>query len=255
MGLKPVTLADLEEYIRVVEGLVAGDTVEWDFEDKRRKIRFLNPEIGVVNIDDPIPLYISAMGPRGRALTARLGANWMEVAGHQGAAVAAVEQMRAAWREAGVDPATRVAAALASGCVLDDNEPADSARARAQAGPHAVVFFHNLAEADDLGLPAGAPPRALAPLLDRYRQIYSAYEPADARYLENHRGHLYFLRAEEHEVCTADLIRTLTYTGTKDELCDRLRELRDAGLDHFAIRIAHGHPDMLEEWADLFAKV
>src|SRR6478736_9713728 len=49
MGLKPVTLADLEEYIRVVEGLVAGDTLEWEFENKRRKIRFLNPEIGVFN--------------------------------------------------------------------------------------------------------------------------------------------------------------------------------------------------------------
>ena len=64
MGLRPVTLDDLEEYIRVVEGLIAGETIEWEFEEKRRKIRFLNPEIGVVNIDDPIPLYISAMGPR-----------------------------------------------------------------------------------------------------------------------------------------------------------------------------------------------
>src|SRR5262244_258121 len=46
MGLRPVKLADLEEYIRVVHGLLAGQTLEWTFESQRRKIRFLNPEVG-----------------------------------------------------------------------------------------------------------------------------------------------------------------------------------------------------------------
>ena len=81
------------------------------------------------------------------------------------------------------------------------------------------------------------------------------YEPADARYLSNHRGHLMFLRPEEQEVCTAELIRTVTFTGTRPELQARLRELASAGYNHFAIRIAHGHPEMLEEWADVFAGV
>src|SRR5215472_9832820 len=56
MGLRPVKLADLEEYIRVVTGLLAGQTLEWTFESQRRKIRFLNPEVGAINITDPIPL-------------------------------------------------------------------------------------------------------------------------------------------------------------------------------------------------------
>src|SRR5947209_15758533 len=47
MGLGPVRLDDLREYIRVVRGLLAGDTLEWTFEGQRRKIRFLNPELGV----------------------------------------------------------------------------------------------------------------------------------------------------------------------------------------------------------------
>ena len=74
-------------------------------------------------------------------------------------------------------------------------------------------------------------------------------------YLANHRGHLMFLRPEEQEVCTADLIRTMTFTGTRPALQDRLRELREAGYNHFAISIRHGHPGMLEDWADVFAGV
>jgi len=78
---------------------------------------------------------------------------------------------------------------------------------------------------------------------------------ADSRYLSNHRGHLMFLRPEEQEVCTSDLIRTMTFTGPRPELRERIRELRAAGYNHFAISIRQGHPEMLEEWADVFAGV
>jgi 5,10-methylenetetrahydromethanopterin reductase len=255
MGLGPVTLDSMREYIRVVQGLLAGDTLEWTFEAKRRKIRFLNPELDVINIRDPIPLHISALGPRGRRLTAELGAGWLFAAGHLGAAKAAIADMQRAWRAAGVDPAGRVATAFTGGCVLRDGEAFDSPRARAQAGPHATIALHNLVEVAEFGNMGRAVPPSLAPLLERYREIYQAYEPADARYLANHRGHLMFLRPEEHEVCTADLIRAMTFTGTRPELRERLRELRAAGYNHFAISIRHGHPEMLEDWADVFAGV
>jgi 5,10-methylenetetrahydromethanopterin reductase len=76
MGLNAVKLADMEEYIRVVYGLLGNQTVETPIEGKQRKIRFLNPEIGLINTKDPIPLHISAYGPRSRALTAKLNAGW-----------------------------------------------------------------------------------------------------------------------------------------------------------------------------------
>lgn len=84
MGLGPVKLADMKEYIRIVRGLLAGETLDWTFEGKRRKIRFLNPEIGAFNVTDPIPLHISALGPRGRKLTAELGAGWIYATGNVG---------------------------------------------------------------------------------------------------------------------------------------------------------------------------
>ena len=255
MGLKPVTLEAMREYIRIVQGLIAGETLEWTFEGRRRKIRFLSPELGVVNTRDPIPLHISALGPRGRALTAELGAHWLTATGNMAHARTAVEAMRTAWRAVGVDPATRVATAFTGGSVLKDGEAADSPRARAQTGPHAMVALHNMVEAAEFGNMGRGVPRELMPLLERYRQIYEKYEPADARYLSNHRGHLMVLRPEEQEVCTAELIRALTMTATKAELQERLRELGRLGYTHFAVSIRHGHPEMLEEWADVFEGV
>ncbi len=255
MGLGPVKLDDMRAYIQIVRRLLARETVEWTFEGKRRKIRFLNPELDVVNVVDPIPLHISALGPRGRRLTAELAASWLHATGPLGAARAAVADMQAAWRSAGVEPAARVATAFTGGCVLKDGEAFDSPRVRAQAGPHATIALHNLVEVEEFGNMGRSVPRELVPLLERYREIYRTYEPADARYLQNHRGHLMFLRPEEHEVCTADLIRTLTFTATRPELQERIRELGAAGYNHFAVHIRHGHPEMLEEWAEVFAGV
>jgi 5,10-methylenetetrahydromethanopterin reductase len=172
-----------------------------------------------------------------------------------GHAKAAITEMHGAWRVAGVDPATRVATAFTGGCVIRDGEAFDSPRAKALAGPHATIALHNLVEVAEFGnMGRGVPPQ-LAPLLERYREIYTKYEPADARYLSNHRGHLMFLRPEEQEICTADLIRTLTFSGTRPELHDRIRELRSIGYSHLSVHIRHGHPEMLEEWADVFAGV
>jgi 5,10-methylenetetrahydromethanopterin reductase len=255
LGLRPVKLADMEEYVRVVSGLLAGQTLEWTFEDKRRKIRFLNPEIGAINIADPIPVHVSAMGPRARRLTAKLGAGFIHATSNPGHAAGAIGDMQTAWREAGRDPAKLTATAAIAGCVLGDGEAADSPRAKTHAGPTAMIALHNLVERDqfgDLGRPL---PPALAPLLEQYRKIYLAYGPEDARYLSNHRGHLMFLRPEEQAICTAELIRATTFTAGKSELRERIRELGRVGFDHVGLTVRHGYPEMLEEWSDVFEGV
>ena len=255
MGLRPVRLGDMEEYIRVVCGLLAGETLEWTFEDKRRKIRFLNPEIGAVNIKDPIPVHVSALGPRARRLTAKLGAGWIHATANVAHAKAAIADMQAAWRDAGRDQARLHATAAIAGCVLGDNEASDSPRARAHAGPTATIALHSLVEREEFGDLGRPIPPQLAPLIERYRRIYLEYEPADARYLSNHRGHLMFLRPEEQAICTAELIRATTFTGPKAELREQLRELARAGFDHVGLTVRHGYPEMLEEWADVFEGV
>jgi 5,10-methylenetetrahydromethanopterin reductase len=255
MGVGPVKLRDMEEYIRVVRGLLAGETLEWTFEDTRRKIRFLNPEIGAINLADPIALHVSALGPRGRRLTAKLGAGWIHATAGVAHATAAVADMQAAWKDAGRDPRTLETTATIAGCVLAEGEAADSPRAKAQAGPTATIALHSLVERDEFGDLGRPIPPQLAPLLERYRRIYLGYEPADARYLSNHRGHLMFLRPEEHEICTAELIRATTFTATRPRLREQIRELGRAGFAHVGVTIRHGHPEMLDEWADVLEGV
>jgi 5,10-methylenetetrahydromethanopterin reductase len=256
MGLRAITLASLEQYIRVVQKLLSGEMVEWRGEKGTHKIRFLNPELELINLRDPIPLHISAFGPRGRRLTAKLGAHWMTAMRSAQSASAAMSDMQSAWREAGRDPSALYATAFGGGCVLAEGEPADSPRAKAQAGPAAAIIFHNNAEEAELGSIGFPAPAQFKAKFDAYREIYRRYEPADARYLSNHRGHLMFLRPEEQDLITADIIRAFTFTGTRPELVEGLRAIKAAGYRQFGKHIRTGHETpMLEDWAEVISKV
>jgi 5,10-methylenetetrahydromethanopterin reductase len=256
MGLRAITLAELDTYIAVVEGLLSGKTVEWYGEGGARKIRFLNPELGLINIHDPIPLYISAFGPRGRRLTAQRGARWMNAMRTPQAANATLADMQKAWADAGRDAKSLYATAFGGGCVLREGEAADCPRAKAQAGPAAAMVFHNLVEEEELGSIGFSVPPALKPHLDAYREIYRSYQPADSRYLSNHRGHLMLLRPEEEANISGAVISALTFTGTSAQLVDGLRAIKAAGYSQFGFHVRYGHETaMLEDWADVVAKV
>ena len=151
MGLGQIPLARLEKYVEVVEGLLAGKTVEWSEEGGPHKIRFLNPELGLINIKDKIPTFVSAFGPKARALTAKLGAGWIGNVSYPEREKADIEDIQAAWVKNGRNLADFYASASCGGCVLDEGEAGDSKRCMAQAGPFAAIVFHNLVELDQFG--------------------------------------------------------------------------------------------------------
>ncbi|HYZ41841.1 MAG TPA: LLM class flavin-dependent oxidoreductase [Stellaceae bacterium] len=178
MGLNAVRLAEMEEYIRVVYALLHGETVETTIEGKRRKIRFLNPEIGLIDTKDPIPLHISAYGPRSRALTAKLNAAWKSFISDVPGAIAALDGMQQSWRAAGRNDADLYATAWTCGCVLADDEPADSPRAMAQAGPRAAVMLHRAADFDMEGWQNTSPvPLEVTAEVAGYVEMARHYQP------------------------------------------------------------------------------
>ena len=251
MGLPAMRLDDLRQYVRVVQGLLAGETVQWEAEGAPRTVRFLDPAGGLLAIGERIPLHVSAFGPRARALTADIADGWLAFVGRPSRAQRDIREMEESCRAAGRDPATLYKTAFTMGCVLDDGEPADGPRARAQAGPLALSFFHGMMD----GSLKARVPEALASTVAEYRRLYDGYEPANARYLTLHKGHFIRPRPEEERFLTAALVRDLTTTGTADELVERVRGLAAAGYQQLTICLAPGHEHAVEEWARVFERV
>jgi 5,10-methylenetetrahydromethanopterin reductase len=250
MGFGAIKIKAMETYIAQVYGLLRRETIAFDMEGQTRKIRSLNPELGLINTSDPIALHLSAYGPRTRALVARLGAGWIDFVGNVEAGVREVQAMRQEWSLAGRSQEALSATAFALGCVLREGEPADSERAIAQAGPRAAVSLHRAADEALSGLaPGTSMPTNLRKELEGYVALARTFEPADAPYLENHRGHLMLVKPEERPFVTADLIRATSFTATEAKIKQRIDTLRAAGFTQFTVQLVPGHEDAIADWA------
>jgi 5,10-methylenetetrahydromethanopterin reductase len=250
MGLKAMPLADFRSYLHTVGALLDEETVAWEFEGRPRKIRFLNPELGLINTRDEIPLHLSAFGPKARQLTAEIADGWINFGGPVEPALRQSAQMAEAWSAAGrEDDCYRSLFTL--GCVLAEGEGLSSPRVMAQAGPLAAVALHGLIESGQLLETLPEPVRSLAlRYLDRYEHAL----PAGERHLWLHRGHLMFVRPDEADLVTPELIAARTFTGTQADLRDRFRALAE-GYDQFVVQLVPGQEDAIEEWAALAATV
>ena len=254
MGLGAMKQSEMEEYIRVVMALLDGETPTFEIEGRRQKITFLNPELKLINLRDEVRLHVSAYGPRGRALTARLGAGWLNFVGDVAGGVAAMKAMQQSWDKGGNDMSDLTAVAFALGCVLQPGEAADSERAMAQAGPRAAVMLHRAADEALSGLPNTSPvPPQLAEPVAAYVALAKGFEPADACYLANHRGHLMKVKDVERPFVTGEMIRETTFTSTEEDLRGRIAALRDGGYTQFTIQLTPGQEDAIEDWARLKA--
>jgi 5,10-methylenetetrahydromethanopterin reductase len=247
MGFGAIKVKDMETYVHQVYGLLRRETVDFEMEGEKKKIRFLNPELPLFNTKDPIALHFSAFGPRTRALTARFKAGWIDFVGKVENGVKEVTAMREAWAQAGHAAGDLQATAFALGCVLADGEPADSARAMAQAGPRAAVMLHRAADEALVGLKPGVA-MLRTPEIDGYIELMRKH-PAEARYLENHRGHLMFVKDEEKRFVTAKMIAETSFTATEAEIKKRIEALKAAGYTQFTIQLVPGQEAAIADWA------
>ena len=251
MGQDAMKLGDLARYVDEVMALLRGETVACLLEGKQHKVRFLNPDMGLVNITDPIRLHLSAFGPKSRKLTARLDAGWINFSGSNPRAIAALTDMRMTWANTRRAADKLYSTLFALGCVLRDGERMTSQRVLAQAGPAAAVTLHDLVETSSAGDFEAYFPAEINAALEGFRAVYQRYEPADARYLAVHRGHLMFLRPDERRFINKALISAFTYTAKRKALTERVAELRDAGYQQFTVQLVEGQEDALADWAEV----
>jgi 5,10-methylenetetrahydromethanopterin reductase len=175
--------------------------------------------------------------------------NRIATAADVASAAAALDEMRREWASAGHEADALDAVVLTGGVVLEEGEPADSPRAIAQAGPRAAMLLHRAADAALLGWPAiAAIPPAVVDTVASYVELARQFRPQGAPYLENHRGHLMFVKPEERPFVTAELIRLTTFAATERELKERIALLDAAGYGEIAIQIIPGQEHAIEDW-------
>ena len=242
MGQRPMRIAEYDEYLRVLSGLLRGDVVDYAFNGVTRPITMLMHEREYMNLQPRIPLYVSGFGPRAMELAGRYGDGLVFAIPPRGVAVA--EALGHAQRGAGKAGRTLEGfrnCALTNVALLEPGEAVDSERVIRTIGPNvmaSVYYFYD--EVHERGV---EPPAFLRPIWKRYCALVEKTPPAH-RHFRTHEFHYTHLHPGEAELIDAALIRATCLVGTAEQLVEQIRELERQGLQE--LMFATGNA---EKWA------
>jgi 5,10-methylenetetrahydromethanopterin reductase len=249
MGQRPMRIADYDEYLRVLSGLLRGEVVEYAFGGTKRPITMLMHDREYMNLHPRIPLYVSGFGPRAMELAGKYGDGLVFAIPPRGVPVA--EALSHAQRGAAKAGRTRhgfLNCALTNIALLEPGEAIDSERVIRTVGPNvmaSVYYFYD--EVHERGV---EPPPFLRRIWKRYCALVER-TPPEHRHFRTHEFHYTHLHPGEAELIDAELIRATCLVGTADQLVEHVRELERQGLQE--LMFAAGNA---EKWgvADAFAR-
>jgi probable F420-dependent oxidoreductase len=215
LGAAPKTLADLRECVEVIRGLANGRTVHYGGMD----VRF--PWI----TDGKLDVWVAAYGPKALAVAGEVGDGYILQLADPDIAAWMIEAVRAAAERAGRDPAAIRFCVAAPAYVGDD-----LAHQREQTRWFGGMVGNHIADiVARYGNRGGAIPRALTDYVaGRHGYDYAAHGRAG-------NPHADFVPDE--------IVDRFCVLGPVDNHLARLRELRDVGVDQFAIYLQHDDKD------------
>jgi len=236
MGMPAAKVSELEEHVRICRDLFAGETTDYSEGDRHRKIKFLNPDLGFINIKDKIPIYISASGPRVAQLAGRV-ADGVILFGAVSPSIVKwmIGNVRKGAEAAGRNPDDIYVLSMTAFYLTDSDEQIETRAVREAVGPM-VASSSNI-----LALSCHKDPSVLPDdLRDELMAFVGVYRepdaPVETRHLKLYSGYLQHLKDEHEALMTKKIIQATTLTGTKKEVIGMIEAMRDAGVHQVAIQ-------------------
>ncbi|MGD0073124.1 MAG: LLM class flavin-dependent oxidoreductase [Candidatus Binataceae bacterium] len=256
MGQLPMPAKEFREYLRVVRDLLDGKAVDYTYRGRTREIQFLHRDRYFINLDNHIPIYVAANGPKACDAAGAYGDGWVNV-WHEAGPIN--ERMgllkagaKAAGRELGKDFHT---ALLTAGCVLQPGEKLTDERAINETGSWVTCELHFFYEVwQELGRKDELIPPHFRNIWDDYvKRVASFSLPENARFRQIHDGHCTYLQPEERRFVTPEAIRASCLAGTPEEIIERIRALEKNGIREINLLPAADYQKRV--WRDFAEKV
>jgi len=235
LGMPAARLSELREHVEVCRGLLQGKTVPYQEGDRRRMIKFLNPNAGWINIKKKIPIYISASGPKTLELAGEI-ADGVILFGTVSPSLIdyVMGHVRAGAERAGRDPRKLYSLCMTAFHLTKPGEKLETPRVRKAVGPF-VSSSSNI-----FALSCPNPEDLPADVRDDIMAFKSAYrtpdEPIETRHLKLYSEYLQGWKKEHEPLVTEKIIRATTLTGTPEEVIESIKGMKKAGINQVAIQ-------------------
>jgi alkanesulfonate monooxygenase SsuD/methylene tetrahydromethanopterin reductase-like flavin-dependent oxidoreductase (luciferase family) len=233
MGHKPMRLREFADYLRVLRGLLRGEEVDFTWQGQTQPVQFLMQEQKFIDVEHPVPIYVSAFGPKAQALAGEYGEGLvLSIPPDPGFMHRALNNVHAGAARAGRELQNFYTASLTTAVFLAPGESLFSERVLRECGAFVIASLHYAY--DKIRQMGGTPPAHLRDIWPEYCAVIEA-TPASHRHLRIHAGHCTYLLPEEAKFVTPNLIKSTCLVGTPEEIVEQIRRLEQAGLQQIML--------------------
>ena len=242
LGMPAAKLAELRTHVEVCRGLLSGATVSYHEGERRRQIRFLDPDAGLINLRDPVPIYLAGSGPKSLELAGEIGDDVIlfGVVGDSLLEYTLDHIRRGAERAGKRLQDLYILVATAFHLTKPGESFADVQRA---VGPLVT------SECNIFALSVRDPHELPADIRDSLMAFKDAYRtpnaPIETRHLDLYSGYCVDFKPEHAPLVTDRMIKETTLTGSAEELQVRIRKMAAAGVNQVTIA---GDNTMIDEF-------
>jgi probable F420-dependent oxidoreductase len=216
---RPVTLATLREAIGVIRGLANGESVEY----KGSTLRFPWTE------SSRLPIWVAAYGPKALALAGEIADGFVLQLADPDITAWSIAAVRKAAADAGRDPAS-ITICVAAPAYVTDGTDVGMEHARAQTRWFGGMVGNHVAD-----------------IVARYGADGAAVPGALSDYIAERKGYDYNTHGKAGNTHTDfvpdEVIDRFCVLGPVERQIERLAELRDLGVDQFALYLQHDSKD------------
>ncbi len=233
MGMQPMKVAAFREYLRVVRALLDGEEVTFTRGGVSRQIRFLHEELGFRNVEDRIPIYVAANGPKALQAAGAYADGLVAIFNEDPDALnfhlGLVKEGAAAVDRTLPDPFRL--STVTTAVVMRAGETLRSDRVIDACGSQVMCTIHFVYEIVKYTGNEAMIPEFLQDIWEPYCAHVDAMEtPPEKRYLQIHDGHCTYYVPEERRFITPAAIEGVCLVGSAREIAEQVHTSEAAGL-------------------------
>ena len=248
MGQVPMRIGAFEDHLRVIRGLLAGETVRFEANGMSEDISFQSLELGHINLNDPIAIHVGGFGPLAQGLAGEYGDGLITGIPRGGTIPEALARVKIGADRAGRSMDDFEIYALVNLLLLRPGETLQSDRVLDEIGSAIMVNIHFMY---DRYRESGTEPPIYAESIWEEYVAFRKKRDENRSFTEAHHSHYGHLDPDETRFVTPDIIRAFCIAGQPDDIVQQLIELEVEGLTGINfIASAERQYEMCHEFAD-----
>ena len=239
LGMPAARLAELRSNVEVCRGLLSGQTVPYQEGERKRQIRFLNPNSQFINLKNPIPIYVAGSGPKTLEMAGEIG-DGVILFGTVGDSLLkyTLDHIRRGAEHAGKRLKDLYITVVTAFHLREPGETLENLQE--------IVGPLVSSECNIFALSVKDPYQLPGDIRDDLMAFKNAYRtpnaPIESRHLDLYTDYCAAFKHEHAPLVTEKMIKETTLTGTPAELRERVRTMQELGVSQ--VSIAGGEAEM-----------